>query len=55
MEGSPVSEETAERVASLAREESKPITDVRGGSEFRKHLVYVLTKRSVSKVAEGLR
>ena len=55
MEGSPVSEETAERVASLAREESKPITDVRGGSDFRKHLVYVLTKRSVSKVAEGLR
>ena len=55
MEGSPVSEETAERVASLAREESKPITVVRGGSDFRKHLVYVLTKRSVSKVAEGLR
>jgi carbon-monoxide dehydrogenase medium subunit len=48
--GSPVNEETMEEVSNLAKEESKPITDVRAGAEYRRHLVYVLTKRTIRKV-----
>ena len=48
--GSPVNEETMEEVSNLAKEESKPITDVRAGAEYRRHLVYILTKRTIRKV-----
>lgn len=45
-----VTEETIEEVSNLAKDESKPITDVRAGAEYRRHLVYVLTKRTIRKV-----
>jgi len=48
--GGPVSEETIEEVSNLAKEESKPITDVRASADYRKHLVYLLTKRTIRKV-----
>jgi len=44
--------ETIEEVARLAKEESKPITDLRASAEYRKHLVYVLTKRSINKTVD---
>ena len=50
MTGSPITEETIEEVSKLARDESKPISDVRASAEYRRHLVYVLTKRSINKV-----
>lgn len=53
--GSPISETTIEEVSNLAREESKPITDVRGSAEYRRHLVYVLTKRAIRKVVSVAR
>ncbi|MBI4307036.1 MAG: xanthine dehydrogenase family protein subunit M [Chloroflexi bacterium] len=38
--------------AALAREEAKPITDMRGTVEQRKHLVGVLTRRTLEKALE---
>lgn len=52
LEGSRVCKETIEKVASLAREESRPMSDVRAGAQYRRHLVYVLTKRTIAKLAE---
>jgi carbon-monoxide dehydrogenase medium subunit len=40
--------------AGLARDEAKPITDVRGTEAFRRDLVYVLTYRSLSRAAERI-
>lgn len=48
--GSPINPETIEEVSKLAKKESKPISDVRAGAEYRSHLVYVLTKRSINKI-----
>jgi CO/xanthine dehydrogenase FAD-binding subunit len=52
LSGSEFGEATCEKVAAIARDESRPITDVRAGADFRRHLVYVLTKRTLRKVAE---
>ncbi|MBI4220134.1 MAG: xanthine dehydrogenase family protein subunit M [Chloroflexi bacterium] len=38
--------------AALAREEAKPITDMRGTVEQRKHLIGVLTRRTLEKALE---
>lgn len=51
LEGHRADEETIEKVSSMAREESRPISDVRASAEYRKHLVYVLTKRTLTRVA----
>ncbi len=48
--GSQITPETIEEVSKLAKDESKPITDVRASAEYRRHLVYVLTKRSINKI-----
>lgn len=48
--GSPTSHESIESVSRLAANESKPISDVRASAEYRRHLVYVLTKRTIGKV-----
>lgn len=53
--GSPINEETIEEVSNLAKDESKPITDVRASSEYRRHLVYILTKRSIRKIISRAR
>jgi carbon-monoxide dehydrogenase medium subunit len=49
--GSSITEETIETVSKLAIEESRPISDVRAGAEYRRHMVYVLTKRTIRNVA----
>ena len=45
--GQPVSEETFERVAELSRQAARPINDMRGTIEQRRHLCGVLTKRTL--------
>ena len=48
LEGQAVTPELIERAATLAIEAAKPISDHRGSSEFRKHLVRVLTRRTLT-------
>jgi len=45
LQGQPVNEESIERAASAARSLAKPIDDMRGTVEFRKHVAGVLTRR----------
>jgi CO/xanthine dehydrogenase FAD-binding subunit len=47
-----VTPETIERAATLAIEAAKPIGDQRGSVEFRKHLVRVLTQRTLTTARE---
>ena len=43
----PISGAMIERAASAARAAARPISDMRGDADFRKHLVGVLTRRSI--------
>jgi len=47
LSGRPVTAEQIERAAALAVEAARPITDQRGSAEFRRHLVRVLTRRTL--------
>ena len=48
LQGQALTPETIERAAGLAVEAAKPISDQRGSAEFRKHLVRVLTRRTLT-------
>jgi carbon-monoxide dehydrogenase medium subunit len=48
LEGQALTPELIERAATLAIEAAKPISDQRGSIEFRKHLVRVLTRRTLT-------
>jgi carbon-monoxide dehydrogenase medium subunit len=48
--GSTINRETIEEVSQLAKMESRPISDVRASADYRRHLVYVLTKRCINKI-----
>jgi carbon-monoxide dehydrogenase medium subunit len=48
LQGQPLTPETIERAAALAVDAAKPISDQRGSVEFRKHLVKVLTRRTLT-------
>jgi CO/xanthine dehydrogenase FAD-binding subunit len=48
--GNRISEETIEKAAKLAAEESKPISDHRASAEYRKMMVEVLVKRALHQV-----
>jgi carbon-monoxide dehydrogenase medium subunit len=50
--GKPVNEDTINAAAALAREAAKPISDMRGTVEQRKHLVEVLTRRMLHKAVQ---
>jgi carbon-monoxide dehydrogenase medium subunit len=52
LEGQAITPERIERAATLAIEAAKPITDQRGSVEFRKHLVRVLTRRTLTTALE---
>ena len=45
--GQPVSDEAIQRAADIARDAARPISDMRGTAEYRKHLTSVLTRRVV--------
>ena len=50
LSGSSINTATIETASKLAAEESKPISDVRASADYRRHLVYVLTKRTINKI-----
>ena len=47
LEGKPVTLEAIERAAELALGAAKPISDQRGSADYRRHLVRVLTRRTL--------
>ena len=52
LEGKPVTPEAIERAAELAIGAAKPISDQRGSSDYRLHLVRVLTRRTLRTALE---
>ena len=52
LSGSPINPNTIESVSELAAKESKPISDVRASADYRRHLVHVLTKRTINKILD---
>lgn len=48
LEGQPVTPEAIERAAELAVGAARPISDQRGSADFRRHLVRVLTRRTLT-------
>jgi len=54
LEGQGVNEKAISYAAELSRREAKPISDVRGTEDFRRKLVYVLTKRGIKQVVEKI-
>jgi carbon-monoxide dehydrogenase medium subunit len=45
----PISQKLIDRAAELARAAARPISDMRGDADYRRHLVGVLTKRAVEQ------
>ena len=50
LEGKVLTPELIERAADLAGQAAKPISDQRGSADFRRHLVRVLTRRTLTTV-----
>lgn len=50
--GQPVNAESIATAAKLAQDAAKPITDMRGTAEYRKHMAGVLTRRALEKAIE---
>ena len=48
LQGQPLTPEAIERAAALAVDAAKPIDDHRGSADFRRHLVRVLTRRTLA-------
>lgn len=53
LEGQQLDADTVERVASIARDEVKPIDDVRATAWYRKEMIHNITKRILSHVAQA--
>lgn len=52
MTGNIATAEQAERIAVLAKGESRPISDIRASAQYRKHLVFVLTRRLILQMVQ---
>lgn len=52
LEGQPLTPQLIARATDLAVESARPISDQRGSAEFRRHLVRVLTRRTLSLALE---
>jgi CO/xanthine dehydrogenase FAD-binding subunit len=53
--GSPVDEASIAAAAEIARKTARPITDMRGTSDYRSHLCAVLTRRALEAAVERAR
>jgi CO/xanthine dehydrogenase FAD-binding subunit len=53
--GSPVDEASISAAAEIARKSARPITDMRGTSDYRSHLCAVLTRRALEAAVERAR
>lgn len=53
--GKPVNAENIQAAAELARAAAKPITDMRGTTEYRRHLCAVLTRRALEAAVQRAR
>ena len=53
--GQPVNETTIARAAEIARAGAKPITDMRGTADYRRHLCGVLTRRALEAAVQRAR
>ena len=52
LSGKEVNDENIEKAGGLAKDATKPISDMRGTAEYRQHLCTVLTKRSLKQSIE---
>jgi len=52
LEGQPLTPQAIARAADLAVDAARPISDQRGSAEFRRHLVRVLTRRTLTLALE---
>ena len=50
--GKSVGDEAIQEAADLAKGAAKPISDMRGTAEYRKHLCEVLTRRALNTAVE---
>jgi len=50
--GQPVNDASVQKAAEIARDAARPITDMRGTIEYRKHLCEVLTRRALNTAIE---
>ena len=50
--GKPANEKSVQEASNIARDAAKPINDMRGTIEFRKHLCEVLTRRALNAAIE---
>jgi len=50
--GKPVNDESIQMAANISRDAAKPISDMRGTLEYRKHLCEVLTRRALHTAVE---
>ena len=53
--GKAISDEVIDQAAAIAQETAKPIDDMRGTAVYRKHLVAVLTRRTLALAIERAR
>lgn len=53
LEGTPLDEGTIARIAAVARDEVRPIDDVRASAWYRRELVYNMTRRILDDVAQA--